>query len=323
MTRRRTPTKRGLAFSQWPASDFRLSATSVFRLTNSSAPDYPSIEIVDSKGSIGAAIGTAENVFEYSIFAGADEWIATIGRGPQPLGDSNNPFGGGAAACLACANLFRFIFTGGADQLDRRASYSTYHGDTIANWGSQPPLEGAIQRASVLVGAGAIGNAAAWALARAPLGRRNLHSASGGTNQGGLTQRTPLPGGLEVHSAQQRRQDFVEGMGYEWSHALLALDSAKDRMAVQVSLPEHVINAWTQIGDLGVSVHDRFTGPRACVCCLYLPSQVTKNQDEIVAQALKIEDALQDVRRLLHTGPHHRRRCSTASPNGSTSKETF
>jgi hypothetical protein len=68
-------------------------------------------------------------------------------------------------------------------------------------------------------------------------------------------------------------------------------------------LPEHIINSWTQPGDLGVSVHDRFSGGvGCCVFCLYLPSEITKNQDQIVAEALRIEDALQDVRRLLHTG---------------------
>lgn len=279
----------------------------------------PSIEILDSRASVGVAIGTPESDFECSIFAGADQWLATIGQEPQPVGDSSNPFGAGAAACLACANLFRFIFTGGTDQLDHQVSYSTYHGDITASPGSQPAVQGTIPQASVLVGAGAIGNAAAWALAHAPLDGEiyivdpepveltNLqrYVLAERSDEGRIKVdllKSAFTGGLNVHPVQQRWEHFVKAKGYDWRHALLALDSAKDRMAVQASLPENAINAWTQAGDLGVSVHDRFSGQGACVCCLYLPSQVTKNQDKIVAEALRIEDALQDVRRLLHTG---------------------
>ncbi|MEX2132679.1 MAG: E2 ligase fold family C protein, partial [Acidimicrobiia bacterium] len=205
----------------------------------------PFIEILDSGGTIGVTIGTANNLFDNTIFAGADEWVATIGPEPRPLGNSNNPFGAGAAACLACANIFRFLFAGGADQLDPQTSYSTYHGDAIANAGSLPAVGGTVPKATVLVGAGAIGNAAAWALARAPLDGE-IHIVDPEPIELSNLQRYVLAdrnhegqikvdllssaftGNLRAQPAQQRWEHFVEGTGYDWRYALLALDSAKD-----------------------------------------------------------------------------------------------
>jgi len=81
---------------------------------------------------------------------------------------------------------------------------------------------------------------------------------------------------------------------------LLALDSARDRRAAQSSLPKWVANAWTQPGDLGVSTHDFVNG--ACVSCLYLPDQVSRNDDEIISDALGIPDRVMEVRTLLARG---------------------
>ena len=51
------------------------------------------------------------------IFAGSDGWRALISQdGPLGSGSTGNPFGAGAAACFAAANVFRFVF---ADQLTR------------------------------------------------------------------------------------------------------------------------------------------------------------------------------------------------------------
>ena len=82
---------------------------------------------------------------------------------------------------------------------------------------------------------------------------------------------------------------------------LVALDSAHDRRAVQGSLPRWVANAWTQAGDLGVSTHS-FLGPDACLACLYLPTQKSKNEDQIVAESLKIPQFQDKVRFLLGSG---------------------
>ena len=89
--------------------------------------------------------------------------------------------------------------------------------------------------------------------------------------------------------------------GYKWERILVALDSARDRRAVQGSLPRWIANAWTQLGDLGTSTHS-FLGDDACLACLYLPMQKSKSQDQIVAEGLKIPQFQDQVRFLLGNG---------------------
>jgi hypothetical protein len=83
---------------------------------------------------------------------------------------------------------------------------------------------------------------------------------------------------------------------------LLALDSARDRRSAQASLPHWIANAWTQPGDLGVSVHPAFNSDGACVSCLYLQDQELRSEDQMIADALGIADQLGQVRQLLVTG---------------------
>jgi hypothetical protein len=95
---------------------------------------------------------------------------------------------------------------------------------------------------------------------------------------------------------------FLVRSGYHWDSMLLALDSARDRVSAQASLPRFIVNAWTQPGDLGVSSHSRFGGEGACVACLYLPGSSRQNEDELVAEALGIPHLHMQVRTLLATG---------------------
>lgn len=82
----------------------------------------------------------------------------------------------------------------------------------------------------------------------------------------------------------------------------VALDTAADRIAVQSALPRRIVNSWTQRGDLGVSHHD-FGGEMACLACLHLPNDATPSEDQVVAQALGLEDRIMDVvRPMLHNG---------------------
>jgi hypothetical protein len=79
----------------------------------------------------------------------------------------------------------------------------------------------------------------------------------------------------------------------------VALDSASDRIAVQAALPKRTLNAWTQRAELGVSRH-RFVGDEACLACLYVPTAKTRNEDELVSDALGLPSALKEVRELLY-----------------------
>ena len=116
----------------------------------------PTIEVV---------VGTARPRWKTArtVFAGSKSWSARLStHDPQGCGASNNPFGAGLAACLVAADVFRHVFLPGAEldgeceiAVPNAGEWATDDGDVHGNVGSL-----------VLVGAGAIGNAAAWALSR-------------------------------------------------------------------------------------------------------------------------------------------------------------
>lgn len=123
-----------------------------------------------------------------------------------------------------------------------------------------------------------------------------------GLSKVNIAERALDGSGLVVKCHPVRWQSFVAAEGTHWPAVLVALDSAKDRRAVQATLPGWIANAWTQPGDLGVSRHGRFGGDGACLSCLYLPRNKVPNEDELVAQALGIPERQRQVRDLLHHG---------------------
>ena len=81
----------------------------------------------------------------------------------------------------------------------------------------------------------------------------------------------------------------------------MALHPAAPRRAVQAPLPGWIANAWTQPGDLGLSIHPTLRSG-ACLACLYLPSGTVPSEDALIAQALGIPDRLMQIRELLYSG---------------------
>jgi hypothetical protein len=171
-----------------------------------------------------------------------------------------------------------------------------------------------------LVGLGAVGNAAVWALARIPELEGTLvlvdHEPIELTN----LQRYVLA----LQSDNQRAKTEVAENAFTqtklklnkqaspWGEYLsqrnnwhlplvaVAVDSAAVRRGIQASLPQRVLNAWTQPGNLGVSRHS-FDDDNACLMCLYLPQEKQKNFDQLVTEAIGLPpDALMEVRNLLY-----------------------
>ena len=275
----------------------------------------PEIAFVDD-ASVGVSVGSLREPFKTSIYAGAAGWDALLDENrAQPLGEAANPLGAGAAACLAAAGVFRQVF--GLGQLDGSIRFSTLTQDRVTEASKTPRRRWQIEGDAVLLGLGAIGNSAMWALERAPV-RGRLHLVDAETVDLGNLQRYVLckrndvgavkvdiprvNGEFELIRHQQTMQDFLACEGYVWADFLLALDSAADRRAAQSALPKWIANAWTQPGDLGCSTHPEFGGPGACVACLYLPEGQVSNEDEVVAQALGVPQHQMQVRTLLHTG---------------------
>ena len=264
---------------------------------------------------VGLTIGMDAPAIEAStIYAGCDGWLAWVGtRGPYRTSDLGNPFGAGFAACLAAANLFRFLFLpNGTTLLDADISFPP----DAASFPDLTPA--ALTHPLVLVGVGAVGNSAAWALARTPVVGQ-IHLVDPQDVELSNLQRYVLckrsdehgskveivgkhfRGALQALPHQETWASFLGANGYKWERVLVGLDSAHDRRAVQGSLPHWIANAWTQLGDLGVSSHS-FLGPDACLACLYLPTQKSKNQDQIVAEGLRIPQFRDRIRVLLGSG---------------------
>lgn len=272
----------------------------------------PEIEIVEG-AEVGIVVGRGRGqTFERSVYAGSDRWDAMIsGDTPQPVGESINPIGPGVAASLAAAGLFRMVFLDDwRDRAERELRFSA-----IAP-GS--PLPGELAEETVLVGAGAIGNGALWALERADVTgmlhvvdmeaielsnlQRYVFAERSDESVDKVDLAVRHAASLDVRPHAVTFAEFVAAEGYAWPAMLLALDSARDRVGAQASLPGWIANAWTQPGDLGVSVHPTFGADDACVSCLYLPDGPVKNEDELVAEALRVPQLLMQVRTLLYNG---------------------
>jgi len=270
--------------------------------------EAPTVEVL-----IGAAVPAP--LAPVYVFAGADGWDARLSpTTAQSTGTSAVPFGAGAAACLAAANVFRAVFLGTDPEGDVRLS--TFSG-SVAPTPADAPQRARLDDGVALAGCGAIGNAAVWALARADLaGTIDLIDDEsldlGNLQRYVLARRADVDrvkveiaaeqftGALRATPRRMTLAEFFASEGYDRDRVLLALDSARDRRQAQAALPRWIANAWTQPGDLGVSVHA--FGAGACVWCLYLPDGQTPNEDQLVAGALQIPERLMEVRVLLHNG---------------------
>lgn len=286
----------------------------------------PAIDISDDLGAAAVVIAVGATPITASvpvIYIGSDGWITRLSpHGPVGSGASGNPFGAAAAACFGTANVFRVLFArhlpyGEVDEafalslLDLRPNAE--HPEH-ADWSDIDLGE------SFLVGCGAIGNAAVWALARAvdvtgtlhliddePVELSNLQRYVLATQDDVEQDKVAVAAGA-LAKAQLKAKPFPGRWGQflrvrsDWNldRVAVAVDSARDRQAVQAALPRWVVNAWTQPGDLGVSRHDFLNW--ACLACLYLPNGPGNNEDEVVAEAIGLSDELMEVRRLLATG---------------------
>lgn len=259
-----------------------------------------------------------------TFFIGSDGWRAKLSsRGPVGSGESRNPFGAGAASCFAAANVFRVVFgeqleQGGLDDLVD-LSMLTYAQGTPE---TSHDLDGVDIGDTHLVGLGAIGNGAVWALSRAAGLKGSLRLVDHEEIDLSNLQRYVLAsqchvGSLKVDlahaaladtalkvSTHRAKWDAYVNDRDNWSfeRVAVALDNAPDRIAVQGALPKWIVNAWTQELDIGVSRHG-FNDGRACLACLYLPHGKIKDEHEKMAEELRMPEAQQEIRNLLQTNP--------------------
>lgn len=260
-----------------------------------------------------------------SIYIGADRWVALASTtSPMPVGASQNAFGAAAAACIGAAMVFRRIFLESAQPLvDFNLRLSVLDPSPSASILLNPPDESLDLGELYLIGAGAIGNGFLWALARTAGISGTLHVVDGETCVAHNAQRYVLmrESDSDLAKTQLALREFAAGRNMvspqlhplRWGEFLsslpefprldrlaVAVDTAKDRIGIQASQPRRVFNAWTQVGDLGVSRHGRDSG--ACLACLYLPREKTKSLSHLVAEAIGLPAEEPLVRLLLFNG---------------------
>jgi molybdopterin/thiamine biosynthesis adenylyltransferase len=276
------------------------------------------------RASVAIVVGSTDIADDITkIFAGSQGWRALISAdGPVGSGPTTNPFGAGAAACFATANVFRFVFAGqlARGDLDQRIDVSLFDYGQAGAPGTSLPAEIDLG-AAYLVGLGAIGHGAMWALCRTPGLTGSLHAVDHDIVDLSNLQRYVMAVQKDVDQPKSRlakriltRKDLrVVGHPLTWSgyvsrrqkrhfeRVAVALDSGPDRIGVQASLPRWIVNAWTQELDLGISRHG-FDDDKACLACLYMPTGTIKSEDEKVAEELRLPEAKMEVRALLQNG---------------------
>lgn len=286
----------------------------------------PEIEIGTDTSATAAILAVGDTVVKATapvVYMGSDGWVARISSlGPVKSGDSLNPFGAAAAACFGAANIFRLLFDAHLPdgKIDESFSLSLLNYDPLSAEPYNPPLKPIDLGESYVVGIGAVGNGALWALARTPELSGVLHVIDHETVELSNLQRYVLTTqkdidrpkvllaeehfagtSIDVRPHRQKWGEFLRNVpAWNFERIAVAVDNAEDRQAIQAALPKWVVNAWTQPGDLGVSRHG-FIGDDACLTCLYFPDETGQHLDRIVASAMRIPEAYMEIRTLLYT----------------------
>lgn len=257
------------------------------------------------------------------FYLGSFGWTLKFSNSkPVGSGDSKNPFGAGGIACIGAANLFRLVFkeqlSSGDYDKDFTLSLFDFIKDDKNNEVSESSIENINLDNIVLVGIGAIGNATVWALSQIPYLTGNIEIVDPQTIDKSNLQRYVLATQDDITKHKvlvanefiKNSKLIINQNPLSWAEYVqngndlliktvaVCVDSAKDRIVVQGSLPKKIFNAWTQKDDLGVSRHLNFLN-YACLACLYIPDSKTKSKSEIIAESLGLADKEQLVRKYI------------------------
>jgi hypothetical protein len=270
----------------------------------------PAIDLSDGAPTVVLIVGDSAIEFPcLKFYIGSDQWLARFSlTKPQLSGKSPNRFGAGAAACFAAANLFRHVFR---DQLpgglDEDFIYSTFNGCIQSSALQGPAIKNVNLDDTVLIGLGAIGNGAAWALKDLPLSGY-LQGVDGQDIDLSNLQRYILATQDDIDHPKANMikkyltqpavtthpihydQYLLRRGNWNVFRAAVCVDSAKDRRIVQGSLPKRIINAWTGQEQCGLSRHYDFIND-PCLACLYQPEKEIKSLPERIAESLGFREA--------------------------------
>ncbi len=260
----------------------------------------PKIGLVKSSpDSTTICIGSA--IAEGAIFPSASGWVARVNHISSQHDGPSNPYSAGAAAALACADLFRRVFLKSEAERDVSVSLLNYDESTGANLKLADSDIGNV----LFVGVGAVGNAALWALSRDTQIQGRLWLVDGeevtlsnlqryalttfadvGRSKVLLGQVALSETKLTIETMQSTLEQFVETQGaIDIPVTVISVDNVEGRRSAQAMLPRLVINGWTGDQALGTSWHI-FSRDAACLACLYHPHGQGTSAVEQAAKAL-------------------------------------
>jgi hypothetical protein len=274
-----------------------------------------------TKATVCIAVGTTalQNNIP-TFYVGSQCWVAGLSI-HSPIGSSNSnvPFGAGAAACFAAANLFRLIFKDYLPfgEIDKELVVSLLD-STLTRAGENLIIPSITFNQTALIGLGAIGNAAAWAFKNSPSLKGSLEAIDDQTIDLSNLQRYVLAEQSHIgvskvdsiHSFFQNSGINILKVGVPWNvHInskknweydciLSAVDNSYDRRMIQGALPKKIFNAWTQLENIGISSHTDFL-QQPCLCCLYMPQPGKKSLSQEMADNLNCSHLEQVIRKYL------------------------
>ena len=247
------------------------------------------------------------------FYIGSNNWLATFSQTrAQTNGSSTNPFGAGAAACFAIANLFRKVFEENLQgaATDTAFTFSTFSYQLNAT-DPGPELKRVKLDELVLAGIGAIGNSVVWALHKLQL-EGSLYLVDDQSidlsnlqryvmsSQDAVTK-VKVQAAAEILTTNTFAPVSFKGTWKQFAASpysklvktiALALDNVENRINAQGLLPKKIINAWTGAGSLGVSRHYDFL-KQPCVCCLYMPVGEQKSKSLLITEALGLDPSME------------------------------
>ena len=290
----------------------------------------PQIEIRTTCDGLSAAIATVhcpllDVVCDRGpiIYIGSAGWVAKVSTaGPLDWGKSQNCFGAAAAACLGVANVFRHVFRDQlADpKLDENLVLNLFNYSTNPANEERPDLLPVDLSGTTLIGAGAIGNAVVWMFRRLlglhgtitvvdhesiELSNLQRYVLADGESIGrpkvDLVENVMAGGAISVRTFSGKWSDFLESSDWNLPRLAVAVDSVQERIKICGSLAKEVLNAWTQVDEVGISRHFHF-GETACLCCLYFPDREVPSESEQIGAAVGLPNEPMLIRDMLQTG---------------------
>ncbi|MFI5298497.1 MAG: ThiF family adenylyltransferase [Polyangiales bacterium] len=266
----------------------------------------PEIELVNTEPTVAIHLGMPANtpIGTNHIVSGASGWVAGIGTLFEVAGAAN-PFSAAFAGALAVSEVFRIVFARYLSDSSRSEPTSVSLLDWGETTGHNEPLPSVDLGEIALVGLGAVGNAAVWALSRLPEVRctaclidheavelSNLQRYVLATDRDvGVLKpdlaRSRLDGpGWKASVFNGRLEDFAKERcadgPFDMRTMLVGTDDVASRRSAQALLPRLLVNAWTSECGFGGSWHE-FGNSSACLACLYQPDRIVPSETDVIA----------------------------------------